>query len=117
LETHKTYSGIVEKGSGYAGRLGFPTVNIPLPDDMSGIFAARVTIKEGDTPYMAAVFADPKRKILEAHILDFNDNLIGENIMIELFEELRETEMFDDEERLRATIVRDVAATRTYFKK
>ena len=109
--------GIVQKGSGCAGRLGFPTVNIPLADDISGIFAARVTTKTGEAPYMAAVFADPKRKILEAHILDFNDDLVGQEITIELREKIRETEIFDDEEKLGATIARDVEATRAYFRK
>ena len=114
----RVYAGIVQKGSGYAGRLGYPTVNIPLPDDsLSGIYAARVMIKTGDAPYMAAVFADPQRKILEAHILDFNDDLVGQEITIELREKIRETEIFGDEEKLRATIARDVKATRKYFKK
>lgn len=112
------YRGVVQKGSGYAGRLGFPTINIPLADDsLSGIYAARVTIKEGDAPYMAAVFADPKREILEAHILDFNDDLVGLTITIELYEKVRETKYFDDEEELKAAIAHDVEATRAYFKK
>jgi len=114
-------NGIVQRGSGYAGHLGFPTVNIPLADEsLSGIYAARVTISAlggKEDPYMAAVFADPKRKILEAHILDFNDDLVGQEITIELREKIRETEIFGDEEKLRATIARDVKATRKYFKK
>ncbi len=112
-----TYKGIVQRGSGYAGRLGFPTVNIPLDDNVSGIFAGRVTIEEGDEPYMAAVFADPVRKILEAHILDFDDDLVGQDITIHLNEKIRETEKFETEEKLRAAIAHDVEATRAYFKK
>ena len=110
------YKGIIQKGSGYATKLGFPTVNIPLADDsISGIYAARVTVKEGEAPYMAAVFADQKRKILEAHILDFNDDLTGQSVTIELFEKLRDSKEFADEAALRAAIADDVAKTREYF--
>ncbi|RJQ33563.1 FMN adenylyltransferase [Candidatus Parcubacteria bacterium] len=109
---HKIVKGVVQKGKGYAGTLGFPTVNIPLADDISGIFAARVTVKEGEAPYMAAVFADPKRKILEAHILDFEDDLVGQEIGIELFEKIRETEKFESEDDLRAAIAEDIKKVR-----
>jgi len=110
-------TGIVEKGKGYAGRLGFPTANIPLANSaLSGIYAARVTIKEGDAPYMAAVFADPKRSLLEAYILDFFDDLVGREISIELYDKIRDTEVFTDETALKNAIAKDVEKTRSYFK-
>ena len=113
---NKTYVGVVQKGGGYAGRLGFPTVNIPLEDDsISGIYVARVTVKEGEAPYMAAVYADQKRKILEAHLLDFSDDLNNMTVTVELFEKLRESEQFADEAALKAAIADDVAKTREYF--
>ncbi|HEY4487689.1 MAG TPA: riboflavin kinase [Candidatus Paceibacterota bacterium] len=111
------YSGIVQQGSGYAARLGFPTVNIPLIDNsISGIYAARVSIKEGEATYMAAAFADPKRKILEAHMLDFSDDVVGMLVTIELFKQIRESKKFDTEAELHAAIADDVIKTRQYFQ-
>jgi len=114
----KRYSGTIEAGSGYAAVLGFRTVNIPLTDEsIEGVYAARVTVKEGEEPYMAAAFANQRRKILEAHILDFNDDLGGMSITIELVEKIRETKKFDTEPQLRAAIADDVEKVRAYFKK
>jgi cytidyltransferase-like protein len=109
-------TGVVQKGKGYAATLGFPTINIPLDSPMSGIFAARVILKGADRSYLATVFADPARNILEAHILDFDGNLVGKTISIELCEKLRDTKQFDDEEKLKAAIAADVEATRAYFQ-
>ena len=111
------YKGVVQKGTKRGAVLGFPTANIPLDDpEPSGIYAARVTVKEGEAPYMAAVFADQKRKLLEAHILDFSDDLYGEHITIELHKKVRDTEMFENDEKLRAMITEDIKKTREYFK-
>ena len=124
----KRYSGTIEGGSGYAAVLGFRTVNIPLTDEsIEGAYAARVTVKEGEEPYMAAAFANQRRKVLEAHLLDFpagggsasggNDDLGGLSITIELFDKIRETKKFDTEPQLRAAIADDVEKVRAYFKK
>ena len=124
----KRYSGTIEGGSGYAAVLGFRTVNIPLTDEsIEGVYAARVTVKEGEEPYMAAAFANQRRKVLEAHLLDFpagggsasggNDDLGGLSITIELFDKIRETKKFDTEPQLRAAIADDVEKVRAYFKK
>lgn len=110
----RLYKGIVIKGQGRAGALGYPTVNIPLKDSgISGIYSARVKI--GDAKYMAAVFADPKRKLLEAHLLDYSGELNGKSITIELCKKIREHDDFANDEDLRTAIARDVANVRAYF--
>ncbi len=113
----KTYTGIVQKGDHRGKHLGFPTVNIPLDDkDVSGIYAARVLIREGDFPIMAAAFADPSRGVLEAHLLDFSDDLYGLTVSIELHHKIRESKKYDSDEALKAAIRDDVAKVREYFK-
>ena len=108
------YTGIVQKGAGRSAALGFPTINIPLDDaNASGIYAARV--KVGEEEYEAAVYADQKRKLLEAHLLDFSKDLYGWNVGIELLKKIRESEKFTDETLLRKAIARDVVSVREYF--
>jgi len=112
----KVYTGIVEAGSKRAAALGYPTINIPLADtDVSGVFVALV--KVGEEKYEAAAFADQRRKLLEAHLLDFAKDLYGWNVKIELLKKIRENKKFTDDETLRAAIAGDVAAVRAYFTK
>jgi riboflavin kinase/FMN adenylyltransferase len=109
------FKGIVQSGTKRAAALGFPTVNIPLNDrSISGIYAARVYVQD-EAPYMAAVFADKKRKLLEAYLLDFSDNLYGLEVKIELHKKIREEREFHDEASLREAIAGDVKAVREYF--
>lgn len=79
----------------------------------SGIFAAKVFVDGKE--YSAAAYADPSRKILEAHLLDFSGDLYGKEIEIELFEKIRDAEPFSDETSLQAAIAADVAKIREYF--
>ncbi|OGG52046.1 hypothetical protein A3C18_01950 [Candidatus Kaiserbacteria bacterium RIFCSPHIGHO2_02_FULL_54_11b] len=109
-----TFIGIVERGSKRAEALGYPTINIPLNDEsVSGVYAARVKI--GEEEYEAAAFADQKRKLLEAHLLDFAKDLYGWNVKIELSKKIRENKKFTDDTSLREAIAEDVASVRQYF--
>ena len=111
------FRGIVQEGAKRAAALGYPTVNIPLRDtDVSGVYAARVRIEKKE--YVAAVFADQKRKLLEAYLLDFAPRqLYGETVAIELHKKIRDTKEFDNDEALSEEIKRDIATVRRYFKK
>lgn len=107
--------GIVQHGAGKGRLLGYPTANIPATAPApSGIYAARVRIG-ADAPYRAAAFGDPARGILEAHLLDFDDDLYGLEIEVELLRKLRENRAFESEASLRQAIAEDVSAVREYF--
>lgn len=113
----KSFTGIVQKGAQRGTELGYPTVNISYTDsDVFGIYAARVHIKD-EAPYMAAAFADPAQKLLEAYILDFSDDLYGLEVTIELIEKIRESAKFDSDVLLREAIEGDVQKVRAYFEK
>src|SRR3990167_7444035 len=108
-----SYTGIVVRGKGRAKALGYPTANIALADDsVSGIYAARV--KTEGAEYMAAAFADQKRKLLEAHILDYPSEGgsvsggSGKSITMELCKKIREPGEFSNDEDLRWAIVEDI---------
>ncbi len=109
---------MVQAGSGEARMLGFPTINIPLQGaSVSGIFAARVIIHGRKEAYDAAAYADTKRGVLEAHLLDFHDDVHATEVRIELLEKIRESERFDSEAALYAAIAADVEAVRAFFTK
>ena len=118
------YTGIVQRGTARAKALGYSTINIPLDDaSVSGVYAAKV--KVGEEAYEAAAFADQKRNVLEAHILDFpaqggsasggTADLYGWSVTIELLKKIRESKKFADDRSLRKAIEEDVARVREYF--
>jgi len=109
------YTGIVETGSQRAATLGYPTINIPLADtDVSGIYAALV--KVGEEEYEAVAFADQRRKLLEAHVLDFSGNLYGRNVRMRLVKKIRENKEFTNDVSLKEAVTNDIAAVQAHFK-
>lgn len=112
----RTYTGVVQRGTKRGAALGFPTANIPYEEpEVSGIYAA--TVKVDAKEYRAAAYADQKRKVLEAHILDANLDLYGREIEIELQKKIRKGKVFENDTTLRAAIVEDIKAVRDYFSK
>lgn len=110
-----TVTGIVQKGAQRGHELGYPTINIPFFNtNISGIYAARVYIKD-EAPYLAAAFADPKRGVLEAHLLDFEDDLYGMEATIELLEKIRDAARYESDAALKAAIGDDIAKVHRYF--
>ena len=83
--------------------------------EVSGIYAALV--KVGEEKYRAAVFADGKRKVLEAYILDFSADLYGWHVTVELLKKIRESKTFPDDTKLKKAISEDIEAARRYFEK
>ncbi len=113
--TH-AYSGVVEKGEGYASKLGYPTINIVhAGDGPQGIYAAQVETDAGT--YEAAAYRSHKRPVLEAHLLDFSGSLYGEQVCIRLVQKIRDDAPFVDETSLVQAIEDDIKNVRRFFKK
>jgi riboflavin kinase/FMN adenylyltransferase len=96
--------------------LGFPTINIPFADtSISGVYAAEV--KTGGRAYPAAVFADQRRKVLEAHLLGFSGILYGTPVTITLCEKIREPMRFETDTETAQEIAHDVQRAGDYFER
>ena len=107
-------TGVVQRGENRGNELGFPTANIPLGDSsLAGIYVASVIVDGKE--YDSAVFIDTKRKLLEAHLLDFSGELYDKRMNVQLFVKIRENERFNDDNELKEAIARDVQAVRDYF--
>ena len=110
----QTYTGIVQKGSETARKLGFPTANIPLREEgISGVYAALVRV--GEEEYEAMVFADSMRQVLEAHLLDFTADIYGWQVTVTLLEKIRGRKKFKDDMVTKKQLVKDVEAVQGYF--
>ncbi|MDI6778026.1 MAG: riboflavin kinase [Patescibacteria group bacterium] len=100
-------SGKVVRGKGKGGKLGFPTVNIGLKEKIeSGIYAGNVGA--GGRNYKAGIFVGEGRKILEAYVIDFEGDLYGKEIMVEIGDKIREVMKFENEDELKKQIADDL---------
>ncbi|MFL5969468.1 MAG: bifunctional riboflavin kinase/FMN adenylyltransferase [Gaiellaceae bacterium] len=108
--------GTVVLGDQRGGTLGYPTANLAVPPDLLvpayGIYAGaarghRAAISIGVNPH----YGGSERRI-EPYLLDFDGDLYGQRLVVELWRRLRDERTFESEEQLVAQIARDVEATR-----
>ena len=112
--------GRVVRGAGRGTGLGWPTANLQtfprllLPGE--GVYAGRALHR--DSGYWAAINVGTNPTFgqepvhLEAFLLDFSGDLVGEPLAIEFWERLRDEVRFDSVEALSAQIADDVERTR-----
>jgi riboflavin kinase/FMN adenylyltransferase len=109
--------GIVVRGDGRGRELGFPTANLDVPEDLlvppDGVYAGwavdrRAAISIGTNPHFDGV----ERRV-EGHLLDFDGDLYGRRLVVEIWSPLREQRRFDSLEELVTAIDDDVERTRT----
>lgn len=117
--------GIVNRGDARGKTLGFPTANIKPEVDFyprTGVYACRVTLA-GQTHNAVTniglnrtfVEGDMHPIKVESHILDFNDDIYGREIKIELLEYLREEKKFSGIDELTKQIAEDIKKARGLF--
>lgn len=111
----KIISGTVIHGQKKGRELGFPTANIELSEEIpGGIYAGKAKIS--DNEYLGAIFIYPGGKLFEIHFLDFNGDLYGQFLEVELGEKIRDSKKFDSEEELKKQIAADIAYVRALKK-
>lgn len=102
--------------------LGFPTANLRIGPDVDladGVYAAVVELEDGSRhPAAVSVGRRPHyyaagERLVEAHLLDFDGDLYGERVRVELGTRLRGQRSFGTEEELVEQIRSDVEAIRT----
>jgi riboflavin kinase/FMN adenylyltransferase len=109
--------GVVVRGDGRGRELGFPTANLDVSVELlvppDGVYAGwshdrRAAVSIGTNPHFGGV----ERRV-EAHLLDFDDDLYGERLVIELWSPIREQRRFGSLGELVAEIGADVERTRS----
>jgi len=108
--------GTVVSGEARGGTLGFPTANLRIEPMLLvppfGIYAGaargeRAAMSIGVNPH----YGGAERKI-EVFLLDFDGDLYGERLVVEVWQRLRDEAAFESEEALVAQIASDVEQTR-----
>jgi riboflavin kinase / FMN adenylyltransferase len=108
--------GTVVIGDERGGTLGFPTANLAVEAHLLvpafGIYAGAAL----GTPAAISIGTNPhyggRERRIEAFLLDFEGDLYGQRLVVELWQRLRDEEAFASEQALIDQIAADVEATR-----
>ncbi len=118
MQVLKNISGTVMKGALLGRKMGFPTINIiyDVLDFPYGVYACRVTTSLG--VFIGAMHFGPRKVLnleepaLEVHLLDFSDDLYGQQVKVEIIEKIRDTKDFESMDSLKRQIRLDIEAIR-----
>lgn len=119
-----TIKGIVVHGKGLGHFLGIPTANINSKDDISclqeGVYCSKIFFDEvakcGTVNIGRRPTVDNLEKFtIEVNILDFNEDIYGKEVTLEVYKLLRPTQRFDSLSHLIKQIRTDSLSTLKFF--
>ena len=106
--------GVVIGGNRLGRKLGFPTANIAIDDDLAvenGVYCSKVFVEDEEYVAMTNVGVRPSvdgsRRLLETHLFDFEGLLYGLTLRVELYNKIRDEKKFSSVEELREQIAKD----------
>ncbi len=116
LGRNYSFSGIVVKGRQLGRTIGFPTANVQVSESYklipaNGVYAVRTLVRGqwlngimniGNRPTVDGI-----GRTQEVHILNFSDDIYGENITVELIDYIRPEQKFNGIEELKNQILKD----------
>jgi riboflavin kinase/FMN adenylyltransferase len=107
--------GVVQEGMQNGRKLGFPTANIKLDGYILpkfGVYSCAVNIGGQRLRAICNIGVKPtygdNKPLLEVHILQFDDDIYGKTISVELIKFIREEKKFNSIEELKEQIEKDV---------
>lgn len=110
LNRYYSFSGVVVEGDKRGRELGYPTANIKLSDEdkmlpQNGIYAVLVEIDGIEYKALLSIgkrptFYNDGKVVPEVYIYDFNNDIYGKEIKVNLIQKLRGEEKFNSAEEL-----------------
>ena len=115
--------GVVVNGDKRGRMIGFPTANVEVPNAMclpaDGVYAGKFQCDDGSVHACAinlgrrpTFFEHADSSLLEAHLLDFDEDLYGQKVSVTFERFLRSERKFDGFEAIKTQLQLDVAAAR-----
>ena len=112
--------GTVQKGKGKGHKFGFPTANIFYPLEIiqppRGVYDVNVILQNGSRQRGIANYGicptvtDSGITTFEVHILNFDENLYGQDIKIEFNRKIRDEIKFENIDQLKLQIAIDISS-------
>lgn len=116
--------GTVVRGAGQGRRLGFPTANLKIENELSpagGVYATRLAFEGRKHCAATNIGLRPTltgdraaAQTIESHVLDFEGDLYGKFVRLEFCLKLRDERRFQSPEELALQVSRDLERVRRY---
>ena len=118
-------TGTVVKGDGRGKTLGVPTANIKVDPrklvPKIGIYAGIAAVEKSRAGALISIGNRPTfgggERVIEIHLLDFNGDLYGKNLTVELTAWIRDEEKFSSAEALMEKMREDIAKGREVLER
>ena len=119
------FTGLVIKGQQLGRRLGTPTANLSLPQELLclpfGVYICRAKGEGIDCPAVTNIGVRPtvagENVTVEPWLLDYEGDLYGKELTLEFYHYLRPERKFPSLVELQAEILKNGDQTRKYFEK
>ncbi|MEG1793669.1 MAG: riboflavin kinase [Rikenellaceae bacterium] len=116
--------GVVAHGRHLGTSLGFPTANINVSSSIAqnitfGVYFAKITIDKVSYKGIANLghrptVAESDDSVLEVYIFDFNQDIYGKTICVELSRFIRAEKRFNNLEELKTAIKNDILIAKRF---
>lgn len=120
-------SGKVIKGKQLGNTLGYPTANLHIEENYKiipkvGSYVVRTQIDHKTIYGMMNIGKNPtvnqsSQKFIETHFFDFDQNLYGQKLQIELLKRIRDEKKFDSVDALKQAMTADENFSRQYINR
>lgn len=115
LGSNFTIQGVVKKGAQIGRMIGFPTANIDYPESIVkipyGVYYVKIGEKRGIMNWgMKPTVHNTLSPVSETHIFDFDGDLYGQELRIEILNRIRGEIKFQNLEELKKQIKKDIEA-------
>ncbi len=119
-----TILGTVIQGKQLGRTLGFPTANLRAHNEQfppNGVYTVEAAIAGKQVPGVANIGVRPTiesqgERVLEVHLLNFSEDIYGQDIEITFLSLLRGEQKFSSVEALQSQIQKDIATATTLFQ-
>lgn len=117
----QTLTGIVQQGQNRGKKLGFPTINFSLSENVEeGIYVSHIMI--GEKEYNALTFIGAAKTFdetiyqAETYVFDFHEDVYGQKVTVTLLKKIRDNQKFVSEEALIKQMEEDKKEAEEYFR-
>ncbi len=120
MEKYKI-TGTVVHGKALGRTVGMPTINLQTTEDISmvpsGVYASTARLRGEQYLGVTSVGKRPtvdedEHRIIETFLLDFSDDVYGEEVELELHSFIREIKKFDSIEQVKEQVQKDIRIAR-----